>query len=255
MACTILCPDGIYPSWRDKILPQPLTDKCIILDVDETMVHTDEDMHNISRIGIFDDSKAIDIRHRIYNIRDEDITGDRGAGNTSHLWGISRPYIKEFLVFCFSYFRVVAIWSAGQKRYVENIVNFLTHDVKSPHIIYTREDCRKDGTLLTKPIQYMAEKASHLNMNASNTIIVDDRDTVFSTCNPNNGILIPEYEPDKDLASLAKDEHSLVQLMYWLSLPGVRYAPDVTLVDKSNIFTIPVHTYRRSVNLPINLCS
>lgn len=248
----------LYPSLRDKISPQPLTDKCIILDVDETLVHTDDGdtLRDMAHKHIFSHKPApdgVELRDRIYMLRGKDIVEEKeweGLDIGDH-WGITRPYVKEFLAFCHSYFRVVAIWSAGQKKYVNGIVDVLSNNLPRPHIIFTRNDCKKRGDILIKPTADMAERAPELYMTPQNTIILDDRSTVFTTCNPANGIQIPEFRPSLTLSGLKNDELSLPQLMYWLSIPQVRYANDVRMLDKSGIFTTSIDDYKRSVCLPM----
>jgi hypothetical protein len=69
-----------------------------------------------------------------------------------------------------------------------------------------------------------------------NTFFVDDRPQVFFK-NPDNGILIPPYEPSGSYYNYIQDDPTLPELMEWLMKPEVLQAKDVRLLDKSRIFS------------------
>src|SRR3989304_1474697 len=109
----------------------PRSDKVIVLDIDETLVHTFEDHE------IFNDSNLLELKRRIYHIEiiDIDRSHVRGSGFVYQMSGIMRPYMKEFLEFCFKYFRFVTIWSAGTYSYVHSIVNEIFRDLPYPDVV------------------------------------------------------------------------------------------------------------------------
>lgn len=222
----------------------PITDKCIVLDMDETLVHSCvekkvDPMDALYNLKIYTDPGLLDIRSRCYKINMEDVWSKRGSGEKIEMWGIMRPHLKEFLHFCFNYFRIVIIWSAGQKNYVHPIVNHLFLDLKPPHVIYTFDDLEKlnDGTYI-KPLDKLITKYPGLNkyMNLSNTFIVDDRETVYESCNPGNGILIPGYKPSFTVSDLRGKDDNLLKLMSWLQKKEVVDSTDVRTLDKTKIF-------------------
>lgn len=228
----------------------------LILDLDETLVHSMEDMDSLKPLNIFTDPKLVNVRNRIYHIQIEDVTGKKGTGESMDLWGITRPHLKEFKEFADQYFKHVIFWSAGKKRYVDAIVDMITHsECKSKAggpMIYSYNDCKFDSNNpggLSKPINKMAQKEHDLKLTLANTFIVDDRETVFIHDNPDNGIIIPPYNPPLTIEGIMADDPTLLQLKYWFMLPLVRSIKDIRLLDKSEIFTTPLSTYRKILDI------
>lgn len=233
---------SFYSGISDHILHEPLTNHCIILDLDETLVHASEKMDFFFRSGILTDSKLIDIRERSYVISIDDVVERRGTGSKTHLWAMTRPYLKEFLIFCFNYFKVVAVWSAGRNRYVHKTVEAIFKDVATPHVIYTRDDCEENNRDLFKPLRKMIQNEPGLNnyMSLTNTFALDDRESTYSR-NPGSGILIPPYEPNANLNDLRIKDNALLQLMNWLKQDHVMKSNDISKLDKTLIFTQPLN--------------
>ncbi len=227
-----------------NFLEKPLTDKCIVLDLDETLVHTHAEketdtMELFQNLNFYNKPEYMDIRKRCYKITMDDVLSKRGEGVKSEMWGIFRPHVKEFLHFCFNYFKIVIIWSAGRRNYVEQIVDKLFLELKRPHIIYTFDDLEKlpDGTFI-KPLNKLIVKYPNLNkyMGLHNSFIVDDRTSVFQEPNPNNGIVIPAYNPHFTVDNLRKSDIRLKQLMDWLQKPEVMKCSDIRTLNKNDIF-------------------
>ncbi len=236
----------LYCTSLDCLPKTSLTNKCIVLDLDETLVHTwdEEDIPKIRSLNLFRNPHLLDIRQRTYHFFLEDVGGRKGEGEQWEVWGITRPHLTEFLTFCFSYFRVVAIWSAGQKQYVEAICDYIFQDIKRPHLIYSFYDCENIHSRdfpISKPLLKMIESEPHLQsyMSLSNTFVVDDRRSTFEKVNPYNGILIPEYSPRLTLESLRENDTALISLRNWFQRPEVMAAPDVRTLNKSRIFLSP----------------
>src|SRR5581483_11219724 len=154
------------------------TNKCIVLDLDETLVHSHPESHIelLRELKIYSKAEYIDLRERIYKITMDDVVDKKGTGVKTEMWGILRPHVKEFLEFCFKYFKIVIVWSAGMKNYVNVIVDFLFKDIKRPLIIWDRNEIEKlpDGTLI-KPLNKLINTVPGLNkyMSLENTFIVD----------------------------------------------------------------------------------
>lgn len=230
---------------RPPIIPVPstaLSDKCIVFDLDETLVHTFDDYEKYRELNIQRDPRLFELRRRVYKLRLEDLFQKRGAGATTDLWGIMRPHVKDLLVFCSSYCKHVGVWSAGQAPYVHAVVDELFRDVKSPDIVFTWDDCQQnpDGSI-EKPLTRMFQALP--SMTPQNTIIIDDRPSTFARANPLNGIAIPAYEPPATITGMTVDDPTLVQLKLWLAQPEFRLSKDVRTLDKTRIFRTPLSSY------------
>src|SRR6185437_14540581 len=173
------------------------------------------------------------------------------------LWGTTRPGLATFLQFCFSFFRIVGVWSAGRRKYVDAIVDVCFRGLPKPHVVFNWDQCRRlsgraSDALVDKPIQEMIDSDSELAkyMSLSNTVILDDRYTAFSMCNLKNGILIPEYNPSPPTVfNLRADDPSLQQLMYWFQTSGFKDVVDVRTMDKSMIFKTSIADYQKKLGI------
>lgn len=217
--------------------PKPLTNRCIVLDLDETLVHTQVDPDNsLFESQIFQDPKLYGYRERCYRITMEDVVHRKGTGNKSELWGITRPYLEDFLKFCFSYFRLVIVWSAGRKNYVHRIVDHIFRDLPRPDYIFTYDYLEKlpDNTFI-KPLKKIWDLESAKNiMLPENSFIIDDRKTVFWEPNRNNGIQIPAYRPPFTLSGVQESDDELLKLKKWFQ--GIPKTGDVRSLNKVHIF-------------------
>lgn len=156
--------------------------KNIILDLDETLVHTIDDpgFKLLNKTKIMSDPRLIKYRDRILIFKLEDVVGKKGEGLDTDMWSILRPHLYEFLSFCFSYFDNVIIWSAGLRGYVREVVNRIfdpLQGIPAPRLIYTREDCVKENGGLHKPITKLISENPDLQgiVSLENTFILDDR--------------------------------------------------------------------------------
>lgn len=241
---------SFYQSNLDNIGPEPLTDKCIVLDLDECMARSFTTPF-IEELGIFKNPQLQSLRSRVYRLRLKDVNAPRGNGAVLNIEGIRRPHLNEFLAFCFAYFKVVAVWSAGKKEYVLAAVDAIFKNIKMPHVIYTYSDLEFDTVgNYDKRLQKMIEEVPNLNkyMNLSNVYMVDDLIANFKS-NPQNGILIPAYRPAATISELMADDIAFLQLMKWLSQQKIAYAADVRLLDKTQIFETPLEDYPASRGL------
>jgi hypothetical protein len=226
-----------------------LTDKCIVLDLDQTLIATQDDIESLQELGILSDPKLLSLRQRTYIITLDDLEKP-GIGTKLDCWGVTRPHIDDFLMFCFSYFKIVAVWSAGQRKYVEAIVDHIFKDIQQPHIIFTYDDIifdnkKNPGT----PLLHMIEDNTILKryMSLKNTLALDDNPTTF-TKNIKNGVLIPAYEPALNVTALSQDDPTLLQFKNWLLLSDVINSKDVQLLDKNKIFTTSLSSYKKMLS-------
>lgn len=213
------------------------TKHCIVLDLDETLVHTFDRISNEQAEEIRRDPEYIKVRDRFYLIDISDPFTRKGEGHHLYMWGMLRPHLKEFLNFCFSYFQVVAIWTAGTKPYAKEIVSELSkHTIREPHIVYSKNECvDSSGRCSSKNLAKMISECNS-SMNLSNTFMIDDIIDNFDH-NPNNGVLIPPYRVSPTKVSILNDnDDNLMKLMNWFKREDVMNSKDIRELDKSTIF-------------------
>jgi hypothetical protein len=236
---------GLYHTAIDDIT-KPLTDKVVVLDLDQTLIATQDDMFSLHKLGILSDPRHMELRRRIYCIEIENL--EKLGDNTKYeMWGVTRPYTEEFLTFCFSYFKKVTVWSAGKKPYVEAIVDHLFRDLPQPDMVFTHDDIdigpqghvEKD---LRKMINSSERARQHLSL--SNMLAIDDNHMTYCH-NPANGVLIPPYSPNLNVGSMMRDDDALRQLKYWLLQPEVISAQDVSQLNTSVVFNYSSDEYKQ----------
>lgn len=245
----------LYETPKDKILPKAITDKCIVLDLDHTLISTqdDDDLSVSKKMDIMNNKELIPLRLRSYTLKIEEYDKDSetpGDGYRYDMWGITRPHIEDFLIFCFSYFRLVIVWSAGIPEYVEKIVDRIFGRIRPPHIVFTRDDCvvYEDGTII-KPLKQIIElnPLTKKEVSLSNTLALDDTSSTFSF-NEKNGVLIPAYKPVSDVKAFLRDDPALLQFKAWLLTSEVKNSVDVRNLDKSKIFTTDLKKYKEALS-------
>lgn len=221
------------------------SDLIVVLDIDETLAHTHTDMKSFQTLDIYSDPKKLSQRERVYVLN---ILTDRNNGSITSMWGIKRPNLDEFLNFCFSYFKLVIVWSAGTYEYVHSIVPELFRNTYEPHFILTRNNCVENRGKYEKPfwklLKDIPELEEYINFDTDekgnlrgfkNVLIIDDRLNSFQT-DPYNGILIPEYEPSPDIEGINLDDDKLLKVEKYFQSIGNSTGVDVRKIDKSKIF-------------------
>lgn len=213
-------------------------DQVVILDIDETLVHTFDD--SFATIMPLKDKRTYPIRSRLYHMQLSDVGEPIGSGDLWDMWGLERPHLREFLRYCFERFKYVIIWSAGKRRYVERLSDRLFRvERNDPHMILSWDNCRKTDENYDKPISFIKEQFPHISkfITLENTFVVDDRSDNFNQINKDNGILIPAYSPDPTVLSMLEPDNTLKALIKWFELDEVKESADVRTLDKSKIFT------------------
>lgn len=182
------------------------SNKILILDLDETLIHTTN--HN--------SSASSDRRYVL------DLSEDRMSGTM-------RPYVKEFLQFAKDNFHEVVIWTAATKDYADAVVDLLFDSDSRPLLVLSREDCRYDpavyGGSYTKPTHRLAHQQG---WDPKLVLMLDDRPYTFAH-NPQNGLLIRSYQGEND-------DNELVKAMAWMASPAFHRCDNVASLNKDGAF-------------------
>lgn len=212
---------------RENKCPKP--GKTLVLDIDETMVHTMEDIEDLKE---FRNSQYLPLRKRIY-----DFWIDDPENGKEHVWGITRPHLWEFLSFANDYFGPdnIYVWSSGNKPYVHAICDFIWQDFNLPRDILTADNCwtHKVTGEYGKPLKILYDMHSHLA--PESTIIIDDLKKNLKH-NKDNGILIPQYKPEAKPRDMNQDDGALLDVVEFFSSPRVKNTNDIRVIDKTRIF-------------------
>jgi carboxy-terminal domain RNA polymerase II polypeptide A small phosphatase len=172
----------------------------IILDLDETLIHTCEITDKYDK-GL---DKLTDFHFMI---------------DGQYYWVIRRPGLELFLEFIFKYFNV-GIWTAADKLYAKEICKKILskRQLKMIKFIYSRQFCHLDTTfnppIFTKPLVRIFDL--YPGFKGSNTIIIDNTYNVMRY-NQQNGIQIPDFVGDINDVSLYKIRNNLIK--YYESIP------------------------------------
>lgn len=140
----------------------------IVLDLDETLIHTYDDNELIGREPDF----SFKLGGYIYKVT-------------------KRPKLDQFINWIFSHpkIKTVNIWTAATCDYARNIIKHILTPAqrKKLHIFHTRKHVVQG----TKPL----DKIFNDKLRKNNTIMVDDRAEI-GVSNPGNLIVIPAYLGD-----------------------------------------------------------
>ena len=223
------------------------TDFTIVLDLDDTLIKSWEYPYWLDDYNIYNDINLYkyfypqnknSLAYSIYC--ESDVKSKK-----IKLWGIERPYLRDFLQFCQLYFKNIIVWSAGKEFYVYDISKqiFYNNNLNPPALIWTRNECSYDTKkkIYHKPLNKLS---SEIDIDIKKIFIIDDKKITFQD-NEDNGILIPEWAPGKKrkeeipLISDLKDrsDQALKELQKWFMNDEVILSQDIRLLNKKNIFT------------------
>lgn len=120
----------------------------IILDLDHTLIHSVKPEKDVIQNQDFTFTLEGDVKYNLYK----------------------RPYLHEFIKFCFEYFDRVIIWSAGTQDYVDMIVaNCHFEELKTKN--FFRVITRNTYDMKRKNVEYIME---HRDLAKSKVYFVDD---------------------------------------------------------------------------------
>lgn len=224
------------------------------LDIDATLACTDENSleraPTFESLELFTNPTRAHLRSRVYLLDMIDVTSEAGTGRRTKMWGVFRPYTKEFMQFCTTHLKHTLIFSAGRPKYVKAMSEVLFMDTEiPPSVIFDSEKCDIGKYHVHKRLSDIISDPSLCGEVDEKSIFhIDDREDTFSL-NVGNGIVIPAYAPkltgtpEEVIEEILKPDVALLQLMCWLSLPEVVNCEDVRTLDKSTIFTTSVEEY------------
>lgn len=140
---------------------------------------------------------------------------------------IARPWLKQFLFYCFSTFKHVILWTAALTEWVEVVQNYIFapifYELWVEHnllcnwtLILTRENCcifnHGNQVVVLKDL-YLLYRWGYpsfmFNITKENTVVVDDTECTYSL-NPDNAIPIDTYIVDNHLDTQLLDTISLL---------------------------------------------
>jgi TFIIF-interacting CTD phosphatase-like protein len=159
--------------------------KNIILDIDETIIHT-----------MMTECKA----DHVFSIE------------KTKYYVLYRPHLHSFINFIFTNFETINIWTAATYDYAKNIISkllvtMLVDKTQLPKLKFfnTRQQVSKDGSKKLVKL-FSTDYAKSLNITESNTIMIDDKQSVFNH-NTGNGFIIPAWTGQKNDDFLLKLQH------------------------------------------------
>lgn len=204
--------------------------KHLILDLDETMVHTFRPEDNFESIKL---EKGTSFEANVFKIKFED-------GTIMH--GVMRPGLKLFMSAMFKAFDSVSVWSAGTAPYVHKVLSAVFGDNKKYFkFIMTRSDCNNlkidyDDSICTyKPLSVVYAK--YPEMNSKNTIIIDDRHDVCEY-NCMNNIVIPAFDINNLTYQEYDSDRALFDLIKWSESKGFKTSANVQSLKNISPFPI-----------------
>lgn len=224
------------PSTKETITPYTL-----ILDLDRTLIYCIEcdneniTMEKVAESKIFTDPKLIKLRRRAHLLRLHDACVSRGEGDECCTLVIERPHLKEFLIFCFEFFRKVVVWTAGVRPYGEEIARSISkHTFPFDHVL-TQEDCLEVDGVFYKPFDTALEIFPDIGPK-ENILILDDNPDSFRY-DPQGGVLIPEYITTVNIDDIGTEDDALLKFKYWCH-ENLTNNVDLSQVNKSHVFGI-----------------
>lgn len=167
--------------------------KVLVLDMDETLIHTLGASARIELLTSYPNATAaLQACGDLFGVRFERTVRPSGTDREEDVLVIKRPGVDEFLRRARKTFSHVLIWSAGQKEYVEKVIDGLFERHPPPDLVMTYDDIHHESNGYSKPLSRVYEKVDAAS--PKNTILVDDCESNFIH-DTNNGVKIKRYAP------------------------------------------------------------
>lgn len=183
---------------------------CIVLDIDETLIHCEEE--NMRKNHLCTKLK--------YKEKGKDAT----------ICITKRPYLDEFLNFCTVVLDKVCVWSAADSEYVHCVVNHIFKKLPKPHVVYTYDHTSVDEEdNVFKPLKKICNNEG---IDLKYTLLIDDNE-VNCEKNQDNAVKIKKYLYSSRNKKGVNDEE-LKKLMGWIWKH--KDVENVTNLNKENVF-------------------
>lgn len=178
----------------------------LLLDIDETVAHTFNDLEQYRELMTTLEEKHREIFKRIYIID----FFDKIKGQT-HMWGLIRPFWEEFRDTCSRYWEL-GLFTAGTRDYAQKMAKVL-FPAGIPRLLFSREDCHIVDDDVIKPLGRLFQRHPEMlrGIRMEDILMVDNKYSNFSH-NPQNGIVIADFAPEPTWEELARPDNELVEV-------------------------------------------
>jgi TFIIF-interacting CTD phosphatase-like protein len=213
-----------------------LTEFSLVLDLDETLLHTYTNKSKNKILKLLKDPLYIEEKYRFYELNLIDPVSNAGDGEEYACWGTFRPDLDIFLTFSKKYFKNVNIWTAGKRVYAHDIATTIQENVSdiSFNVIYTYDECKDQENCTYKDLKKMSKYNPEIGT-MDKIFVIDDKEESYEL-NPDNGILIPPYSPEPNVKEFIEKDNTFKDLIKFFQSEEVMGSSDVRTIDKSNIF-------------------
>jgi CTD small phosphatase-like protein 2 len=182
-----------------NLLDNKLNKKTLVLDLDETLIHSDLDLiYKNHIITLYFDSEDEDEKNIPIPL-------------------ILRPGLFDFLNYAKEKFELI-IFTASQKNYADKIIDYIEKEQKYFSLRLYREHC-----IFIKPGLYIKDLRIFKNRDLKNIVLIDN--SIFSFAHQlNNGILVTSFYNDEN-------DYFLYNLKEYLSY-CIEDCNDVRIINK-----------------------
>ena len=165
---------------------------CLVLDVDETLVHSSENRQLYdAMVEIYQNNFDTLTRIRSLNVR---IPSREGRIQNYLMWTLLRPGWDTFLIEARKHFTYLGIYSAGSREYVETCAEIFSEVVNFDFVL-SKDDMLNNSKPLSVVLSILPEVVANEDI-----VLIDDICENF-LANPKNGHEIVAYSPETPHAS------------------------------------------------------
>lgn len=224
------------------------TDRVVVLDLDETLVksfHLPEELASIDTLKIWSSPDHSELRLIVKHLSVENPYSIPGAGVKIKVYMVYRPGLKKFLSRLTHWASSIIVLTAGKASYAWKAFQQIWSDLPMPRALLTADICDEEvvdvpGIGRQRRLYKRLEKIYTMypgEARPDNTILIDNAE--YNTKpNPQNSILIPDYEPRPTIEGITAHDDRLGKIMDFLDPK-----------EKQNQYTEIAHGDVRKVDL------